>query len=89
MTLFAIAWFDFTRRLRMVSTYVYFVLFAVLAGLSVRLAVATAEYEPDKDAEDQRSAHKEHAQPGPAGLRGRLVARFHRSRFLHHGRTLW
>lgn len=33
MTLFAIAWFDFTRRLRMVSTYVYFVLFAVLAGL--------------------------------------------------------
>ena len=29
----AIAWFDFVRRLRMVSTYVYFVLFAVLAGL--------------------------------------------------------
>ena len=29
----AIAWFDFVRRLRMVSTYVYFVLFAVFAGL--------------------------------------------------------
>ncbi|MFO1305007.1 MAG: hypothetical protein U1F54_14830 [Burkholderiales bacterium] len=29
----AIAWFDFVRRLRMVSTYVYFVLFAVIAGL--------------------------------------------------------
>ena len=30
-TLWAIAWFDFARRLRMVSTYVYFVLFAVLS----------------------------------------------------------
>jgi ABC-type transport system involved in multi-copper enzyme maturation permease subunit len=29
----AIAWFDFVRRLRMVSTYVYFALFAFLAGL--------------------------------------------------------
>ncbi|MCC6192943.1 MAG: ABC transporter permease, partial [Burkholderiales bacterium] len=28
-----IAWFDFVRRLRTVSTYVYFVLFGVLAGL--------------------------------------------------------
>ncbi len=33
MTLLAIAWFDFRRRLRAVSTYVYFVLFAFLAGL--------------------------------------------------------
>lgn len=33
MKLWAIAWFDFARRLRMVSTYVYFVLFAALAGL--------------------------------------------------------
>ena len=33
MRLAAIAWFDFVRRLRMVSTYVYFVLFAALAGL--------------------------------------------------------
>ena len=28
-----IAWFDFARRLRMVSTWVYFVLYAVIAGL--------------------------------------------------------
>ncbi len=28
----AIAWFDFVRRLRMVSTYVYFVVFGALAG---------------------------------------------------------
>jgi len=28
-----IAWFDFTRRLRMVSTWVYVVLYAVIAGL--------------------------------------------------------
>jgi len=33
MPLLTIAWFDFVRRLRMVSTYVYFVLFAALAGL--------------------------------------------------------
>lgn len=33
MTLLAIAWFDFVRRLRTASTYVYFVLFAVIAGL--------------------------------------------------------
>ncbi|MCC7326585.1 MAG: hypothetical protein IT521_07255 [Burkholderiales bacterium] len=33
MTLLAIAWFDFNRRLRAVSTYVYFVLFAFLGGL--------------------------------------------------------
>jgi hypothetical protein len=33
MPMLAIAWFDFARRLRMISTYVYFVLFAVLAGL--------------------------------------------------------
>jgi ABC-type transport system involved in multi-copper enzyme maturation permease subunit len=33
MKLWAIAWFDFVRRLRAVSTYVYFVLFAALAGL--------------------------------------------------------
>ncbi len=33
MPLLTIAWFDFSRRLRMVSTYVYFALFAVLAGL--------------------------------------------------------
>ncbi len=33
MTLLAIAWFDFSRRLRRVSTWVYFVLFAFLAGL--------------------------------------------------------
>ena len=33
MNLLAIAAFDFVRRLRMVSTYVYFVLFAVIAGL--------------------------------------------------------
>ena len=32
MTLFAIAWFDFVRRLRMVSTYVYFAVFGALAG---------------------------------------------------------
>lgn len=32
MPLLTIAWFDFARRLRMVSTYVYFVLFAVVAG---------------------------------------------------------
>ena len=28
-----IAWFDFARRLRMVSTWVYVVLYAVIAGL--------------------------------------------------------
>ena len=33
MTLLAIAWFDFSSRLRAVSTWVYFVLFAFLAGL--------------------------------------------------------
>ena len=33
MTMLAIAWFDFARRLRMISTYVYFVLYAVIAGL--------------------------------------------------------
>ena len=33
MTLLAIAWFDFRRRLRAVSTYVYIVLFAFFAGL--------------------------------------------------------
>jgi ABC-2 type transport system permease protein len=33
MRLLVIAWFDFVRRLRMVSTYVYFVLFAAIAGL--------------------------------------------------------
>lgn len=33
MPMLTIAWFDFSRRLRMVSTYVYFVLFAALAGL--------------------------------------------------------
>ena len=33
MTLLAIARFDFIRRLRMVSTYVYFALYAAIAGL--------------------------------------------------------
>ncbi|MEP7329348.1 MAG: M1 family aminopeptidase [Betaproteobacteria bacterium] len=33
MTMFAIAWFDFTRRLRMVATYVYFGLFGAMAAL--------------------------------------------------------
>ena len=33
MTMFAIAWFDFVRRLRMVATYVYFVLFGTIAAL--------------------------------------------------------
>ncbi|MFO1312769.1 MAG: M1 family aminopeptidase [Burkholderiales bacterium] len=33
MTLLAIAWFDFVRRLRMVSTYVYFVLFGAIGAL--------------------------------------------------------
>jgi ABC-2 type transport system permease protein len=49
----AIAWFDFTRRLRMLSTYVYFVLFAVLAGLWMAaaggaLASASVNFGGDK-----------------------------------------
>jgi len=51
--LVAIAWFDFVRRLRMVSTYVYFVLFAVLAGLWMAaaggaLASAAVSFGGDK-----------------------------------------
>ncbi len=33
MVMLSIAWFDFVRRLRMISTYVYFVLYAAIAGL--------------------------------------------------------
>jgi len=49
----AIAWFDFARRLRMISTYVYFVLFAVLAGLWMAaaggaLASASVNFGGDK-----------------------------------------
>ncbi len=33
MTMLAVAWFDFGRRLRMISTYVYFVVLGGLAGL--------------------------------------------------------
>ena len=52
-SLLAIAWFDFARRLRMVSTYVYFVLFAVLAGLWMAaaggaLASASVSFGGDK-----------------------------------------
>ena len=48
-----IAWFDFVRRLRMVSTYVYFVLFGVLAGLWMAaaggaLASASVSFGGDK-----------------------------------------
>ena len=53
MKLWSIAWFDFVRRLRMVSTYVYFVLFAVLAGLWMAaaggaLASASVNFGGDK-----------------------------------------
>ncbi|MFO1396765.1 MAG: M1 family aminopeptidase [Burkholderiales bacterium] len=53
MNLWAIAWFDFVRRLRMVSTYVYFVLFAALAGLWMAaaggaLASASVNFGGDK-----------------------------------------
>jgi len=53
MTLVAIAWFDFVRRLRMVSTWVYFVLFGVLAGLWMAaaggaLASASVNFGGDK-----------------------------------------
>ncbi len=33
MVMLSIAWFDFVRRLRMISTYVYLVLYAAIAGL--------------------------------------------------------
>jgi len=51
--LLAIAWFDFVRRQRMVSTYVYFLLFAVLAGLWMAaaggaLASASVSFGGDK-----------------------------------------
>jgi hypothetical protein len=53
MTLCAIAWFDFVLRLRQVSTYVYFVLFGVLAGLWMAaaggaLASASVSFGGDK-----------------------------------------
>ncbi len=53
MPMLTIAWFDFVRRLRMVSTYVYFVLFAVLAGLWMAaaggaLASASVNFGGDK-----------------------------------------
>jgi ABC-2 type transport system permease protein len=53
MALWTIAWFDFVRRLRMVSTYVYFVLFAALAGLWMAaaggaLSSATVNFGGDK-----------------------------------------
>ncbi len=53
MAMWTIAWFDFTRRLRMLSTYVYFVLFAVLAGLWMAaaggaLASASVNFGGDK-----------------------------------------
>jgi ABC-type transport system involved in multi-copper enzyme maturation permease subunit len=53
MTMLAIAWFDFVRRLRAVSTYVYFVLFAVMAGLWMAaaggaLASASVSFGGDK-----------------------------------------
>ena len=53
MPLLTIAWFDFVRRLRMLSTYVYFVLFAVLAGLWMAaaggaLASATVNFGGEK-----------------------------------------
>ena len=53
MPLLTIAWFDFVRRLRMLSTYVYFALFAVLAGLWMAaaggaLASASVNFGGDK-----------------------------------------
>ncbi|MEO8754794.1 MAG: ABC transporter permease, partial [Casimicrobiaceae bacterium] len=53
MAMWTIAWFDFVRRLRMLSTYVYFVLFAVLAGLWMAaaggaLASAAVNFGGDK-----------------------------------------
>jgi ABC-2 type transport system permease protein len=53
MAMWTIAWFDFARRLRMLSTYVYFVLFAVLAGLWMAaaggaLASASVNFGGDK-----------------------------------------
>jgi ABC-2 type transport system permease protein len=38
MQLLAIGWFDFSRRLRMISTWVYFALYAFIAGLWIAAA---------------------------------------------------
>lgn len=53
MTLLAIAWFDFVRRLRALSTWVYFVLFGTLAALWMAaaggaLASASVSFGGDK-----------------------------------------
>lgn len=53
MVMLAIAWFDFVRRLRMVSTYVYFALYALIAGLWMvaaggALPSATVSFGGDK-----------------------------------------
>ena len=53
MTLFAIAWFDFARRLKAVSTWVYFALFATLSALWMAaaggaLASASVSFGGDK-----------------------------------------
>ena len=53
MKMWAIAWFDFVRRLRMVSTYVYIVLFGVLSALWMAaaggaLASASVNFGGDK-----------------------------------------
>ena len=53
MQMLAIAWFDFSRRLRMVSTWVYFALYAFIAGLWMAaaggaLARASVSFGGDK-----------------------------------------
>jgi len=53
MTMLAIAWFDFVRRLQMISTYVYFIVFGTLAGLWMAaaggaLGSATVNFGGDK-----------------------------------------
>ena len=53
MAMLTIAWFDFVCRLRTVSTYVYFILFAVMAGLWMAaaggaLASAAVSFGGDK-----------------------------------------
>ncbi|MGH8852580.1 MAG: ABC transporter permease [Casimicrobiaceae bacterium] len=53
MAMLTIAWFDFVRRLRMISTYVYFVLYTVIAGLWMAaaggaLSHATVSFGGDK-----------------------------------------
>ena len=53
MTMLAMAWFDFVRRLRMVSTYVYFVVFGAMAGFWMAaaggaLASASVSFGGDK-----------------------------------------